>query len=127
MIVMLGKGKILIVDGNEDLIGSLSTYFELNGYGTLKANNTAEAVRLHKKHHPSYVVTNIDVGSESGIQMAIEIRRYDRENERQTFIAMMHGNYVREDTKPEDLLADALFNVRNDPDQLMHKLRREAA
>lgn len=123
---MMGKERILIVGTDYD-IQELHDYFSSKGYRVFVASNIVEGTRLHKKYRPSQVFTELNVGEESGIQMTMDIRRYDRQAGRETRITLMHDNELQEGANAENLMADAIYNKRSSPAQLMHKLRREAA
>ncbi len=56
---MAGKQKILIVDKDEDLMQSLKTFLEKQGYQVITTNNENRALDLVKNENPNLVIVEL--------------------------------------------------------------------
>lgn len=65
---MDSKGKILIVDDEQDVLLYLSTLFADNDFETITAENGVEALRIAKSERPDLITLDITMPEQSGIK-----------------------------------------------------------
>jgi signal transduction histidine kinase len=73
-----GQGeRILLVEDDEALRESISTYLDLHGYNVLKASNAAEALPIAKQHAESIqvLITDMILPKMSGAELAREVAK----------------------------------------------------
>ena len=68
------KGRILIVDDDRDFADSLVAILKAHGYELAVAENGDEAREVVEKHAVQVALLDICLGSESGIDLARELR-----------------------------------------------------
>ncbi|WHH61365.1 response regulator [Petroclostridium sp. X23] len=74
---MKQKYKILIVDDEEGIVGSVKNHLKLEGYTVDTAHNAAEAFEKVKKDKYHIVLTDIVMPEMDGIELLREIKSYD--------------------------------------------------
>ncbi len=82
-----GKGKILIIDDEEDIIFFLETVLEDNGYTVFAASNVSEGLELIRNEKPDLVCLDILMPEESGISLYKNLK-FDPEFKRLPVIFM---------------------------------------
>jgi DNA-binding NtrC family response regulator len=87
-----GGGRcVLIVDDEQELRDSLQAMLESFGYATFSAGSAAEALGLIQANRPDVILTDIFLGSDSGLSLLHALR--DR-GERIPVLAMSGGGTV---------------------------------
>lgn len=74
---MKHKYKILIVDDEEDIVGTLKKHMKLDGYTVDTAQSAVEAFEKVKKDKYHVVLTDIVMPEMDGIELLREIKSYD--------------------------------------------------
>ncbi len=74
---MKHKYKILIVDDEEDIVGTLKKHLKLDGYTVDTAQSAVEAFEKVKKDKYHVVLTDIVMPEMDGIELLREIKSYD--------------------------------------------------
>jgi two-component system nitrogen regulation response regulator NtrX len=73
----MDKGKILIVDDEEDILKSLSGVLEDEGYQTITANNGLEALRISGKKFPDITFLDIWMADMDGLEVLRRLKAQD--------------------------------------------------
>ncbi len=74
---MKQKYKILIVDDEEGIVGTLKKHLKLDGYTVDTAQSAVEALEKVKKDKYHIVLTDIVMPEMDGIELLREIKSYD--------------------------------------------------
>ena len=69
------KGKILVVDDDEDILRLVSGSLRARGFEILTASTGADGVRLCTDEQPDLVILDIELPDRDGIEVCQEIRR----------------------------------------------------
>ncbi len=69
------KGKILVVDDEEKLVETLSTFFAMRGYETMTATSAEQAIELLKVEQPSLAVVDVRLPGLNGLELVKIIKR----------------------------------------------------
>ena len=75
------RGKILLVDDEEDIRDVLEISLSDSGYEVLTAENGDEALSLFRKTHPSIVFTDIKMPGMDGIEVLKKIKEESPDTE----------------------------------------------
>lgn len=70
-----GRGRILLVDGDPDLLSSLSDLLQPEGYEVAVANGVESAHRTAAAFEPDVALLDIKLGPDSGIDLIATLRR----------------------------------------------------
>jgi DNA-binding response OmpR family regulator len=71
----LRKGKVLVVDDDEDIRNLVRASLNSRGFDTLTGSNGEEGIRLALSEHPDVVILDIEMPDKDGIEVCQEIRR----------------------------------------------------
>lgn len=74
---MSSKGRILIIDDEEDITEFLSTFFELKGYYPEVAHSGQEGLDKLKTFNPHIILLDVRMPKMDGIETLREIRKVD--------------------------------------------------
>lgn len=69
------KGKILVVDDDEDILRLVSGALRTRGYETLTAATGAEGICLSVTERPDLIILDIELPDKDGIEVCQDIRR----------------------------------------------------
>ena len=69
------KRKILVVDDDESLLDTTSSFLEIFGFEPILAKDGEEAISLYKKFHPGLVFMDIKMPKKSGYDAFFEIQK----------------------------------------------------
>lgn len=69
------KGKLLVVDDDEDIVRLVSGAFKNRGFDVVVASNGADGARLAVSEQPDIVLLDIELPDRDGIDVCQEIRR----------------------------------------------------
>ena len=67
--------RILVVDDEQDILRSLKTHLELDGFGVEVANTAAEALEKVRSGRVHIVLTDINMPQMDGIELLEEIKK----------------------------------------------------
>lgn len=87
------KPALLVVDDEDVLIGLLDRVLSRDGYHVLRANSVAEARRLVSEHTVGFILSDIDMPGETGL----DLLTYIKEHHAGIPMLMMTGNGSRYD------------------------------
>ncbi len=73
----MAQYKILIADGDPDIIQYLSGTLKANGFDTLNTSSGVDALKIYKKDSPDLVVTDLSLTEIDGMQLLEELKDYD--------------------------------------------------
>ena len=71
----MGKGRILVVDDDEDILRLVSGSLRARGFEMLTAATGSDGVNLCLAQHPDLVILDIELPDKDGIEVCQEIRR----------------------------------------------------
>ncbi len=83
------KGKILVVDDEEDLAVSLKAFLESKGYSVTYSTSGTNAIELFKNNDFDIVILDIRMPDMSGIEVLRKIREIERERKTTTCVIMI--------------------------------------
>src|SRR5204862_4143053 len=68
--------KILLADGNQDLVELLSYALRRAGFTTIAATDPATTLKLLKEKQPDLVILEVELGTWNGLDVLRSIRRF---------------------------------------------------
>jgi CheY-like chemotaxis protein len=111
--------KILLVDDNEDLLLITRIILKGQGYHTVLATSTDEAVKKIRIHNPSLMLLDICICNEDGRELCYQLKQ--NPETRDLRIILMSGN----DCQQHD--ADDFLPKPFNYDELIQKVERQLA
>jgi DNA-binding response OmpR family regulator len=75
----LSAAQILIVEDDEVIMGTLAYDLSRAGYGVSQATTGAEALRLARKMRPDFILLDLMLPDESGIEVCERVRELDED------------------------------------------------
>ncbi|MDI6807520.1 MAG: response regulator [Candidatus Eisenbacteria bacterium] len=64
------RGRILVVDDEEDVLTTLRHVFELNGFDVLLARNGAETLDIARRESPDLIVLDVMLPGQNGYEIS---------------------------------------------------------
>lgn len=83
------KGKILVVDDEEDLAVSLKAFLESKGYSVVYSTTGTKALELFKSNDFDIVILDIRMPDISGIEVLRKIREIEKEKKTTACVIMI--------------------------------------
>ena len=74
-----GKKRILLVDDEPDIIMSISTVLESNGFEVTSYNDPVIALSSYKPHHYDLVILDVKMAKIDGFELYNEIKKIDNQ------------------------------------------------
>lgn len=71
--------RLLIVDSDKYACNFAKFYFERRGYVVYTADSTIKAFKLLREENPQVLLLDIQVSSRSGIDLLVEIRKFNHD------------------------------------------------
>jgi DNA-binding response OmpR family regulator len=69
------KNNMLVVDDDPSFQDLLRQFFTLRGWNVLVAGDAEDAIHLYRRHHPSAVISDVNLGSgRDGVSLCHQIR-----------------------------------------------------
>ncbi len=103
------RGKVLIVDDDDDVVELLSEIVSTQGYQTETAFNGDEALEMFQKSKPNLVITDVLMPGISGIDLAKKLKEIDSSIP----VILISGKYLN--------LIEDLINRKIIADQVLYK------
>ncbi len=91
------KSRILIIDDDAHMRGSLADSLELEGFDCHQAANAKAGVESAQKNNPQTVIMDIQLPDSSGFQICQELRRASKD----TILIMMTGRFLSAEEKTQ--------------------------
>ncbi|MEA3306155.1 MAG: response regulator transcription factor [Elusimicrobiota bacterium] len=116
------NNKILIIDDDAHLRGSLSEVLDLEGFECLEAGNAKKGIEMAKNDNPDVVIMDIQLPDSSGFQICRELREYSKE----FVLIMMTGRFLSSEEKTQgfELGADEYLTKPFDLQGLSIRIRQ---
>lgn len=119
------KGKILIVDDDEDILRLVSGALKSRGFDTVTGCTGTEGIELCASEHPDLVILDIELPDRDGIEICQEIRRINvipiifltvRSEETDVVLGLGVGadNYVTKSFRIPELIARVEATLRRE-------------
>jgi len=99
------KGKILVVDDEEKLVESISSFFNSRGYETMTATSAEQALDLLKVEQPALAIVDVRLPGMNGLEFVKLLRQHYPDV--RVFIATGYDEQYKE--AAEALKVDAFF------------------
>ena len=89
--------RILVIDDEELVTGSLKKLLKKSGYDVVIAQNSQEAMKSVKENDFDLIVSDIRMAGEGGIEIVKNIRSYLQEHKKDRIPEMLMTGYASKD------------------------------
>ena len=117
-----GKYVILCIDDDEDVLFSLRTILEKNGYAMVQAFSAEEGLKAYKQSNPDFVIVDLMMESvDAGKQLVKEFKLLD--NKAPIYMLSSVGDSLASNVDFSELGLNGVFQKPIDTDTLLTTLK----